>query len=123
MDDILKQLTEINNELHKPFPYSDVGKIEKDFKIKFDSLSDLENSLTADFNMYCMNIAGTLSYLLAGQTNKIPENQIEGLRKTFFESYKQYRFIEGKIGIYEDFSKEYNTFEQARKLLLCVLSI
>ncbi|MGG0655466.1 YxiJ family protein [Rummeliibacillus pycnus] len=122
MDNILKQLTEIKNELHKPFPYTDTDKIQKDFRKEFNNLSDDEDSLTADFNTYCVNIAGTLSYVLTGKINKIPQDQIEMLQKTFFGYFKQYKFFEDKIEIYNDFSQEYKNFEQTRKLLLCLLS-
>lgn len=39
------------------------GGCQRDFL----ELSDDENSLTADFNIYCMNIAGTLSYVVRGK--------------------------------------------------------
>ena len=67
MDNIIKQLNEIKNELEKPFPYRDTDKIQEDFRTEFLSLSDEEDCLTGDFNTYCMNIAGTLSYVLAGK--------------------------------------------------------
>jgi hypothetical protein len=121
MDNILKQLTEIINELHKPFPYTDTDKIQEDFRTEFNNLSKREDSLTADFNTYCINIAGPLSYVLARKTNKIPQEKMEMLHKTFFDIYKQYQFLEDNIEIYNDFSQELENFEQTRKLLLCLL--
>jgi YxiJ-like protein len=122
MDNILKQLTEIKNELDNPFPYRDTDKIQDDFQTEFLNLSDEEDSLVGDFNTYCMNIAGTLSYVLAGKTNKIPQAQIEMLQKSFFDFFKQYKFFEDKIETYNDFFQEYKTFEQTRTLLLHLLS-
>jgi hypothetical protein len=122
MDNILKQLTEIKNELDKPFPYRDTDKIQDDFQREFLNLSDEEDFLVGDFNTYCMNIAGTLSYVLAGRANKIPQGQIEMLQKSFFNFFKQYKFFEGKIETYNDFFQKYKNFEQTRKLLLHLLS-
>lgn len=122
MDNILKQLNEIKNELDKPFPYRDTDKIQEDFRTEFLSLSDEENCLTSDFNTYCMNIAGTLSYVLIDKTNKIPQGQIEMLHKSFFDFFKQYTFLEDQIEAYNDFFQEYQTFDQTRKLLLHLLS-
>jgi hypothetical protein len=122
MNNILKQLTEIKNDLDKPFPYRDTDKIQEDFRTEFLNLSDEEDCLTGDFNAYCNNIAGTLSYVLAGKTNKIPQGQIEMLQKSFFDFFKQYKFFEDKIETYNDFFQEYKNFEQTRKLLLHQLS-
>lgn len=69
-----------------------------------------------------MNIAGTLSYVSAGKTNRIPQGQIEMLQKSFFDFFKQYRFFEDQIETYSDFFQEYKKFEQTRKLLLHLLS-
>lgn len=76
MVNILRKLTEIKNDLANPFPYNDTDKIQEDFQKHFSNLSDEEASLTGDFNTYCMNIAGTLSYVLAGSINKIPKSQM-----------------------------------------------
>jgi YxiJ-like protein len=118
---ITEQLTKIKNKLDKPFPYRDVDKIQKDFCTEFSNLTDEEDSLTGDFNTYCMNIAGTLSYVLAGNTNIIPRHQINLLEKSFFEHFQQYKFFEDEVGTYKDFFEEYKTFEETRKLLLQVV--
>jgi len=122
MNNILKQLTEIEGELTKPFPYRDTDQIQEDFRVDFSKLSDDENWLTSDFNDYSTNIAGTLSYVLLGKTNKIPQAQVEMLNKSFFELFNQYKFFEDQIESYNDFYKEYKTFEHTRKLLLQLLS-
>ncbi|MCP1146088.1 YxiJ-like family protein [Lysinibacillus endophyticus] len=122
LNDIERQLVLINEKLQKPFPYRDTDKIQEDYSNAFSKLSDDDNWLTADFNTYCMNIAGTLSYVLIGKSNKIPKGQIEMLRFSFFEFFKQYRFFEDNITQYDGFYQEYMDFEKARKLLLQYLS-
>ena len=121
MNAILKQLTEIEAELKKPFPTRDINKICEDFRIEFLNLSD-EVDFYEDFRYYCANIAGTLSYVLEDKTNQIPQHQIDMLYKTFFEYYNHYGFFEGQIAIYDYFLQEYKTFERARKLLIQLLS-
>lgn len=118
---ILEQLTDIKNKLDKPFPYRDADKIQEDFCPEFLNLTDEEDSLTGDFNTYCMNIAGTLSYVLAGNENEIPRHQIHLLEKSFFERFQQYKFFEDEVGNYKDFFEEYKTFEETRNLLLQAL--
>ena len=126
MNDILKRLTGMEAELRKPFPSSDINKICEDFRAEFLSLSDelepYEVDFFEDFRYYCDNIAGTLSYVLGDMTNQIPQGQIDMLYKSFFEHYNQYEFLEDQIANYNDFFQEYKTFEQARKLLLQLLS-
>ncbi|MBA2875578.1 YxiJ family protein [Thermaerobacillus caldiproteolyticus] len=121
-DNLLKQLNDIDNELHKPFPYKDACKIQKDFDDKFSEIQDEENCLTCDFDTYCMNIAGILSYVLRGKSKDIPKGQIEMLQFSFFELFNQYKFFEDKIIQYEEFYQEYMNYEKARKLLLEYLS-
>jgi len=126
MDDILKQLADIKTELAKPFPTRDINKICEDFRTEFLNLSDEfephEVDFYEDFRYYCVNIAGTLSYVLEDMTNQIPQGQIDMLYKSFFEYYNQYEFLEDRIANYNYFFQEYKTFEQARKLLLQLLS-
>lgn len=125
MNDIINQLTEMEAELRKPFPTSDINKICADFRIEFLNLSDeLDNEVDfyEDFRYYCVNIAGTLSYVLDDMINQIPQGQIEMLYKSFFEYYNQYEFFEDQIANYNYFFQDYKTFEQARKLLLQLLS-
>lgn len=121
MENIINQLTDLKNKLDKPFPYRDTDKIQEDFRTEFFNLSEEDDCLTGDFNTYCMNISGTLSYVLAGKTNKIPKSQIELLQISFFDFFKQYKFFEHKISDYQDFFEKYNNFEETRKLLLKVV--
>ncbi|KOP79268.1 hypothetical protein AMS59_09590 [Lysinibacillus sp. FJAT-14745] len=121
MDGILKQLAEIKTELEKPFPTRDINKICEDYRTEFLNLSD-EVDFYEDFRYYCVNIAGTLSYVLGDKINQIPQGKIDMLYKSFFEYYNQYEFFEGRIANYNHFFQEYKTFEQTRKLLLQLLS-
>jgi hypothetical protein len=68
-----------------------------------------------------MNIAGTLSYVLSGKTDKITKRQIEILQMSFFDFFNHYKFLEEKINNYIDFFEEYKNFEETRKLLLQVV--
>lgn len=115
---IKQQLIQINEKLQQPFPYRDTDKIQEDFLPEFSKLSQDENWLTADFNTYCMNIAGSLSYCLEDLTDEIPKDQIEMLKFSFFDFYKQYQFFEAKITRYDGLYQEYQLFEEARKWLL-----
>jgi hypothetical protein len=121
MENILKQLSDIKKELEKPFPYRDMDKIQEDFRTEFCNLSVEEDCLTGDFNTYCMNIAGTLSYILAGKLNEIPQGQIEMIHLSFFDLFKKYTFFEDKIGNFNDFSQDYKNYEETRELLLQLL--
>lgn len=117
MDTIFQQLTAIEPELKKPFPTRDIHKIEKDFSMELLNLPG-DVDFYEDFRYYCVNIAGTLSYVLMDAADDIPQGQIDRLFKSFFEFYDQYEFLEGQIEHYPDFFQEYQTFEHARKLLL-----
>ncbi|MEK3763404.1 YxiJ family protein [Solibacillus sp. FSL K6-4121] len=119
MNDILKQLTEIDPELRKPFPTNDINKIAEDFRTEFMKLPH-EVDFYDDFHFYCVNIAGTLSYVLRDNINQIPQGQIDRLFQSFIEHY-QYEFLKDHIANYHHFHQEYTTFEQARKLLLKLL--
>ncbi|TKI53636.1 hypothetical protein FC756_23090 [Lysinibacillus mangiferihumi] len=123
MNTILKQLTEMKDELRKPFPTEDINKISEDFRTEFLNLShEDEVDFYEDFRFYCSNIAGTLSYVLKDKTNQIPEGQIDMLYKSFFEYYNQYEFLEGRIANYNHFFQECKIHEKARKLLLQLVS-
>lgn len=96
MNDILKRLTEMEAELRKPFPTSDINKICEDFRTEFLNLSDeLDNEVDfyEDFRYYCVNIAGTLSYVLDDMTNQIPQGQIDMLYKSFLNTIINMNFL------------------------------
>ena len=115
---IYDELRAIKESLEKPFPYRDTDKIQEDFNKKLSE----DDVLTADLNSYWMNIAGSLSYVLRGIPNKIPQGQVEWLHLSFFDIFQQYRFFEDKIADYPSFYEEYINNEKARKLLLDYLS-
>ncbi len=123
LDEIEKQLKHIEEYLHNPFPYRDMDRIQNDFSEHFSRLSENENWLTADFDTYCMNIAGTLSYAVNGEAKNIPNAQMEMLKFSFFEFFQQYKFFEGSMNQYHEFYEEYMNFERARQLLLEYLSL
>ena len=72
MDTIFQQLTVIEPELKKPVPTRDIHKIEKDFSMEFLNLPG-DVDFYEDFRYYCVNIAGTLSYLLMEAADDIPQ--------------------------------------------------
>ncbi|CAH1232199.1 hypothetical protein PAECIP111891_06968 [Paenibacillus allorhizoplanae] len=120
MDNEIQQLQSI--QLRNPFPYRDMEKVQADFRSDFMRLPDSENFLIGDFNTYCMNVAGTLSYILAGNEEKIPQRQIELLQLAFFDWFPQYQFIKDRIWNYSDLSEEYTNFNEARIILIRHLS-
>ncbi|MFD0616042.1 YxiJ family protein [Paenibacillus sp. GCM10027629] len=109
-------------KLDNPFPYRDTDKIQDDFRKNFLKLTEDKNSLVGDFNTYCMNIAGTVSYVLDGKKAEIPQKQIEKLNMSFFNWFPQYKFFEDRIADYEEFGRKYRNFEEARMLLQEYLS-
>ncbi|MFB7142793.1 YxiJ family protein [Gottfriedia sp. NPDC056225] len=118
MENIINQLNDIKFKLDNPFPYRDTDKIQEDFKSEFSSLPYEKDCLTGDFNDFCMNIAGTLSYVLGGKQNKVPKGQVELLRFSFFERFSQYKFIENNLTEYKEFNQEFKVHEETRCLLL-----
>ncbi|MEH7590079.1 YxiJ family protein [Priestia megaterium] len=114
---ILDELKQLNNDLYHPFPHEDIRKTQDKFSEKLHE----DDLLTADFNSYWMNIAGSLSYMLKGKTKKIPQNQIDELKLTFFEAFPQYSFLEKEIDAYPNLHEEYRIYERVRELMLSYL--
>ena len=114
---ILGELKKLNNDLYHPFPHEDIRKIQDKFSEKLHE----HDLLTADFNSYWMNIAGSLSYILKGKTKEIPQNQIDELKLTFFEVFPPYSFLEKEISTYPSLYKEYRVYEKVRELMLSYL--
>src|SRR5690606_8244458 len=112
--EIYEELKSLKESLYNPFPYSDTDKIQEDF---IKELSE-EDCLTGDLNTYWMYITGSLSFVLRGNSKKIPEGQIERLHLSFFDIFPQYRFLEGKVAEYPTFYEEYMNYEKTRKLIL-----
>ncbi|MEH6867865.1 YxiJ-like family protein [Priestia megaterium] len=114
---IFDELKKLNNDLYHSFPHEDIHKIQD----KFSEKSHEDDLLTAAFNSYWMNIAGSLSYMLKGKTKKIPQNQIDELKLTFFEVFPQYSFLEKEIYTYPNLYEEYQIYEKARELMISYL--
>lgn len=108
----------IKESLEKPFPYEDTYRILQDFR---KQLSE-DDILTADLDTYWMNIAGSLSYVLKGIQDKLPQGQRDWLCLSFFDIFQQYRLLEEKIADYPSLHEEYMNYEKTRKLLLDYLS-
>ncbi|MBV6717313.1 YxiJ-like family protein [Paenibacillus chitinolyticus] len=106
-----------NLELTGPFPYKDLKRIKQHFELEFSLLSE-EACLNADFNDYCMTVAGTISYVLNGSEENIPPRQMLLIKLDFFERFPSYKFFENKVSDYPALQKELNSFEKARELLI-----
>jgi len=107
-------LKQLNNELYHPFPHDNVWEIQNKFNEKLQE----DDILTADLDSYWANIAGSLSYILKGKIKRIPVNQINDLKLTFFEAFPQYSFLEREFSKYTTLHQEYKTYEKVRKLML-----
>ncbi|MFP7486313.1 YxiJ-like family protein [Priestia filamentosa] len=115
---IYEELKALKESLYNTFPYSDTDKIQDDFN---KELSE-DDCLTGDLNAYWMNIAGSLSYVLKGNSERIPQGQVDWLNTPFFTIFPQYRFLEESITNYPTFYREYINYEKVRNLLLSYLS-
>ncbi|MDA1678012.1 YxiJ-like family protein [Bacillus cereus group sp. TH152-1LC] len=115
---IFNELQKMHSPLHKPFPYRDTGKLQRDFKSKFTE----DDYINADFNHYWMHTAGTLSSVVNGNEQNITYQQIQWLRKSFFEWFPQYRSIETEIVKYPVLNRDFMNYEKARRLLLYYLT-
>ncbi|WP_139488268.1 YxiJ family protein [Brevibacillus dissolubilis] len=114
---ILLKLADLDNEIHRPFPYPDIHQMQKEFESHFSMLGGI---ITADFHDYCTTIAGTITYVRSGHQEDIQETQLALLPHTFFERFPEYAFLEEHLDRYPMFQSEYNLFEQARKLLVAL---
>ncbi|MGZ4160370.1 MAG: YxiJ family protein, partial [Neobacillus sp.] len=92
----------------------DTDRIEEDF---MNEISE-DDILTADLNNYWMNIAGSLSYVLKGRADRIPQGQIDRLHLSFFDVFQQYRFLAERVKDYPEFYEAFVNYEKTRKLLL-----
>ncbi|SEG75660.1 YxiJ family protein [Paenibacillus sp. UNC499MF] len=104
-------------DLSRPIPYKDLELIKQDFALELSLLSE-EACLNADFNDYCMAVAGTISCVINGSEENIPLRQMQLMKMHFFERFPSYNFIENKVSDYPAFQKELNSFEEARVLVL-----
>ncbi|MER2190609.1 MAG: YxiJ family protein [Solibacillus sp.] len=112
---------ELKPKLENPFPYETMQKIKHDFQTEFLALPHGGEFFTSDFNMYCMTIHGTLSYVMSGKQQHIPKWQRDALAQSFFEAFPEYQIFEHAIARYPAFYEKYTIHEQTRKLLLQLL--
>ncbi|MEW4213541.1 YxiJ-like family protein [Bacillus thuringiensis] len=115
---IFNELQNTSSPLYKPFPNCDIRKIRKDFNNTFTE----DDCISANLNYYWMHTAGTLSYVLNNNEQEIVFNQIKWLRKSFFEWFPQYRFLETEIMNYPILYRDFMNYEKTRKLLLYYLT-
>ncbi|MCC2506756.1 MULTISPECIES: YxiJ-like family protein [Bacillus cereus group] len=115
---IFKELQKMHIPLHKPFPYRATAKLQRDLKSKFTE----DDCINANFNHYWMHIAATLNSVLNGNEQNITFQQIKWLRKSFFEWFPQYRFLETEIMNYPILYRDFMNYEKTRKLLLYYLT-
>ncbi|MDM5193834.1 YxiJ-like family protein [Bacillus hominis] len=115
---IFNELQKMHSPLHKPFPYRATEKLQRDLKSKFTE----DDCINADFNHYWMHTAGTLSSVLNENEENITFQQIQWLRKSFFEWFPQYIFLETEIVKYPILYRDFMNYEKARKLLLYYLT-
>ncbi|MEK4707390.1 MULTISPECIES: YxiJ-like family protein [Bacillus] len=115
---IFNELQKMHSPLHKPFPYRDTRKLQKDYKNTFTE----DDCINADLNYYWMHTAGPLSYVLNKNEEKITFQQLRWLRISFFEWFPQYRFLETEIVKYPILHRDFMNYEKARKLLLYYLT-
>ncbi|MED3126643.1 MULTISPECIES: YxiJ-like family protein [Bacillus] len=115
---IFNELQKMHSPLYKPFPNCDVQKIRKEYQDMFTE----DDYISADLNYYWMHTAGTLSYVLNNNEKEILLDQIKWLRKSFFEWFPQYHFLEIEIVKYPILYRDFMNYEKARKLLLYYLT-
>lgn len=115
---IFNELQKMHSSLHKPFPYCATAKLQRDLKSKFTE----DDCINADFNHYWMHTAGTLNSVLNKKEKNISFQQIQWLRRSFFEWFPQYRFLETEIVKYPILYRDFMNYEKTRKLLLYYLT-
>jgi hypothetical protein len=114
---ILNELLKIGKNLKSPFPYRVTEKIQDDFSNHFSE----DDCLNGDLNTYWMNIVASSNYIVRGKSRGISKESIEWLKTSFFDIFKQYKFLEVHIDKYPIFYKEYINHEKARMLILYYL--
>ncbi|TKH12277.1 hypothetical protein FC694_22375 [Bacillus wiedmannii] len=115
---IFNELQQMHSPLYKPFPNCEVQKIRKEYQDMFTE----DDYISADLNYYWMHTAATLNSVLNKKEKNISFQQIQWLRKSFFEWFPQYRFIETEIVKYPILYRDFINYEKARKLLLYYLT-
>ncbi|MBW3494149.1 MULTISPECIES: YxiJ-like family protein [Bacillus] len=115
---IFNELQKMHSPLYKPFPNCDILKVRKDYKNIFTE----DDCISSDLNYYWMHTAATLNSVLNKKEKNISFQQIQWLRKSFFEWFPQYRFLETEIVKYPILHRDFMNYEKSRKLLLYYLT-
>lgn len=115
---IFNELQRMHSPLYKSFPYRATAKMQLNLKSEFTE----DDCINADFNHYWMHTAATLNSVLNGNEQNITFQQIKWLRKSFFEWFPQYRFLETEIVNYPILYRDFISYEKTRKLLLYYLT-
>ncbi|AIQ55536.1 hypothetical protein R70331_20920 [Paenibacillus sp. FSL R7-0331] len=115
----IKELALLYKSLHRSFPYQDSARLKEDFAAAFTHLK--EESFNADLSEYCALIAGTISYVIHNSVTEIPQRQLALLRKSFFERYPAYAFIQPGLSEYPTISADLEAHERARGMLLRII--
>ncbi|MCH4565947.1 YxiJ-like family protein [Bacillus sp. ES1-5] len=115
---IFNELQKMHSPLYKPFPNCDIQKIRKEYQDMFTE----DDCISADLNYYWMHTTATLSSVLNGNEQNITFQQIKWLRKSFFEWFPQYHFLETEIIKYPILYRDFINYEKVRKLLLYYLT-
>ncbi|MCP9279363.1 hypothetical protein COE81_14885 [Bacillus wiedmannii] len=115
---IFNELQKMHSPLYKPFPNFDIQKIRKEYQDMFTE----DDYISANLNYYWMHTAGTLSYILNNNEKEILLDQIKWLRRSFFEWFPQYHFLEIEIVKYPILYRDFMNYEKIRKLLLYYLT-
>ncbi|MGJ7910464.1 YxiJ family protein [Neobacillus sp. LXY-1] len=113
----INQLLKLKKKLTKPYPSRDTDKIQNDFRSFFSE----DDCINGDLNTYWMNIVASSTTISKGKFKEITNKQIKLMEQSFFDYFKQYKFLESHINNYPIFYEEYLNHEKARMLTLYYL--
>lgn len=122
-EQVVQEIKYLNEITGGPFPYDGIRKMRKHEKLSphFEALGD-DDWLVADFNTYCMCIAGIASRFSKGTENEIPKPSLQWLAiGDFFTIFPQYRFLEDDWEAFPDFAHCYSNTKRMQELELSLL--
>lgn len=105
-------------DLHQPFPRVEVDAIEELFHDKISK--EGRDLLLERINDFHMTIAGSGSYVM--NDKEPPVYQTSHLKISFFETYPEYEVMVSALDAYPKLANEMRAFEEARQLLLQIIS-
>lgn len=105
-------------DLHQPFPREEVDAIEERFHDKISK--EGREFLLERINDFHMTIAGSVTYVM--RDKEPPADQMSHLKIPFFESYPEYEVMVSALNEYPKLENEIKVFEEARQLLIKILS-